>query len=362
MAFTWESCPAQIGFGAWGVGGEDWGPGADWTTREKTVQLAAERGVVVFDTAPTYGESEELLGRVLKQQRAKIVLATKVGPRDDPRASLEVSLRKLDTEYVDLLQLHEVGDNFERSLQELSRLKEEGKALAIGLCNATGKQLSRALEFAPLSTYQAAYNLFDREVEQKETPLCRKHKLSFLAYRSLASGVLTDTFSQESVSDLAPDDHRHGIWWFKGPELARRVAVLDRLRQIAAKGGRTVSALAIGWALNQPGVSVVLAGARTPKQLEENLEAKNKPLEGEEIAAVNEAVAEVFKPAAATQAAREAAAEWGGREQFIVDRLDGRTSYDSIAAEWSEAEDTHLMGAQVRQFVDQLAAEGMVTP
>lgn len=352
---------SQIGFGAWGVGGEDWGPGADGAVRERAVRRAVELGVRFFDTAPTYGESESLLGRVLKGSRDEVIIATKVGPRDDPRASLEASLVNLETDYVDLVQLHEVGERLEDSLEKLTALKQEGKARQIGLCNATARQLGRALNLAPVATYQAAFNLFDRAPEQREIPLCIEKGLSFLAYRPLASGLLTDGFSPERAAALAPGDHRTMIWWFKGEEVRRRLAILHELKKIAAAGGRTVTALALGWALRRPGVSVVLAGARTAEQLEENMSACDRPLKDDEMQAIDRAVAEVFRPAKATGAARQAALEWGGRELFIVERLDGATDYDVIAAEWSDNEESHLMGAQVRQFVDQLAAEGLVS-
>jgi len=297
----------------------------------------------------------------LAGKRDRVVIATKVGPRDDPRESLEESLRRLNTDYVDLLQLHEVGESFERSLEELARLKEEGKALEIGLCNATHGQLSKGLEGAPLSAYQAAYNLFDREVEQRELPLCAAKGLQFLAYRPLASGMLTNKFAAGGTAPFAPDDHRRGIWWFKGEELRRRGLVLDRMKQIADEAERSVSGLALAWLLNRPGVNVVLAGARTPGQLEENLLAMHKPLTRAEAEAVDLIVSEVFRPARATAEAVRQAAGWGGREKFIVDRLDGVTPYDEIAAAWSDANGSHLMGAQVRQFVDQLAAEDLVS-
>jgi len=100
---------ASLGFGAWAVGGSGWGAPADEADREAAVRLALERGVTFFDTAPTYGDgaSETILGRALQRDRERVAIATKVGPHDDPRASLEASLRRLQTEYVDLVQLHE---------------------------------------------------------------------------------------------------------------------------------------------------------------------------------------------------------------------------------------------------------------
>ena len=120
------------------------------------VRRAHERGVTFFDTAPNYGdgESERLLGKALRPFRDAVTIATKVGPRDDPRASLEASLSRLGTDYVDLAQLHEAGDRYEWSLERLHGLIEQGKTRAIGRCNATPAQIARAAQIAPIATYQ----------------------------------------------------------------------------------------------------------------------------------------------------------------------------------------------------------------
>src|SRR2546422_2934143 len=194
----------RLGFGAWAVGGRSWGATDDAAERESTIRLAFERGITFFDTAPTYGvgESERLLGRALRSHRGRVAIATKVGPHDDPRASLEGSLRRLASDYVDLIQLHEALQRWEWSLEKLLKLREEGKALGIGLCNATHLQIARATELAPLVSYQGPYNLFDRDVEQRELPLSRVRGLAFLAYRPLASGLLAGTRSEEHTSEL----------------------------------------------------------------------------------------------------------------------------------------------------------------
>src|SRR5205823_11413741 len=121
----------RLGFGAWAVGGAAWGPATHEGDRFAAVARAVERGVTFFDTAPAYGDgaSESLLGRALKADRDRVAIATKVGPRDDPRRSLEASLQRLATEYVDLIQLHEVHEDWERRLEQLYVMQEEGKAL-----------------------------------------------------------------------------------------------------------------------------------------------------------------------------------------------------------------------------------------
>src|SRR2546425_9057658 len=122
----------RLGFGGWACWGGGWGAAGDRRDRATAIRHAVERGVTFFDTAPSYGdgESERLLGRALKADRARVAIATKVGPRDDPRASLEGSLRRLDSDYVDLVQLHEPLERWEWRLQNVPLPPGAGKARA----------------------------------------------------------------------------------------------------------------------------------------------------------------------------------------------------------------------------------------
>jgi aryl-alcohol dehydrogenase-like predicted oxidoreductase len=323
------------------------------------VARALERGITFFDTAPTYGDgaSEALLGEVLRADRERVALATKIGPRDDPRVSLDASLKRLQTDYVDLIQLHEIGERWESQLDALHRLQAVGKAHAVGLCNATHLQLARALELGPLATYQGPYNLFDRDVEQRVLPLCRERGLRFLAYRPLAAGLLAGKHA--TPPEFPEGDHRRGIYWFKGREFARRRAAIARLEPIARNSGRSLAGLALAWVLRQPDASVVLAGARSAAQVDENLRALDRPLAPPEVAAVDGVVAQVFRPARATERGRALAVDWGPRERYIMEQLDG-TSYEAIAARWTDRGEQPMIAAQVKVFVDQLAEQGLV--
>lgn len=343
----------RLGFGAWALGGAGWGAAGDAAQRERAVRHAIDRGITFFDTAPTYGDgvSETLLGRAVKSRRESVTIATKVGPRDDPRTSLESSLRRLDSDYVDLVQLHEALEGWERRLEALHRLQEAGKARAIGLCNATHLQIRRALEIAPAVTYQGPYNLFDRDAEERHLPLCRECGVAFVAYRPLAAGLLTGKYA--APPQFSEGDHRRQLYWFKGQEFERRRRVIERLRPIAAREGITLSALALAWVYSQPGVSVVLAGARSTEQVDQNLSGA-RHLTPDTCRAIDQVVAEAFAPARATAACREQASAWGERERFIVDRLDGRTRAEAIAAAWTDQGGTPMIAAQVKMFVDGL--------
>jgi len=350
---------ARLGFGAWAVGGSGWGAAEQESERAAAIRHAVERGVTFFDTAPTYGagESERLLGRVLKGERERVAIATKVGPRDDPRASLEDSLRRLGTDYVDLVQLHETLERWEWQLEKLHALQLAGKALAVGLCNATHLQLERALAIAPLATYQAAYNLFDRDVAERTLPLCRERGLAFLAYRPLAAGLLTGKYA--APPQFADGDHRRQIYWFKGKEFERRRDVIERLRPIAQREGISLIALALGWLRSQPGVSMILVGARSRAQVNEAFVPDPRPLIPDTCCAIDAIVADAFRPARATPRLGDAARTWGERERFIAARLDGTTRYEAIAAAWTDRGDQPMIAAQVKVFVDQLVEQGL---
>ena len=341
------------------MGGAGWGAAAPEADRLAAVRRALEGGVTFFDTAPSYGDgtSEVLLGRALHAERERVAIATKVGPRDDPRRSLEASLRRLETEYVDLLQLHEALDGWERRLEQMHSLQDAGKTLAIGLCNATDRQIARALELAPIAAYQGPYNLFDRDVEQRVLPLCRERHVAFLAYRPLAAGLLGGAYG--APPDFGATDHRRHIYWFKGREFARRQAVVERLRPLARRLELPLPGLALAWVLAQPGVTIALAGARNAAQVDQNL-AGTRQLTPDALSEIDAAVAIVMRLPRATPGLEREAAGWGERERFIVARLDGTMSPEAIAAAWTDAGASPMIAAQVKVFCDQLADRGLV--
>src|SRR5437867_8704676 len=357
----WLTSEPSLGFGAWAVGGAAWGAAPAETDRLAAVRRAFELGITFFDTAPTYGDgaSERLLGRALKADRDRVAIATKVGPRDDPRRSLETSLRRLATEYVDLIQVHDALPGWERQLEQLHTLQHEGKALAIGLCNATHRQLARALDLAPVVAYQGPYNVFDRDVEQRELPLCRERRIAFLAYRPLAAGLLSGKYAAPAPPEFPAGDHRRKIYWFKGREFERRRTVVERLGSIARRLDLPPSGLALAWLLAQPGVTIVLAGAATREHVAQN-HSGTRPLMPGTVEEINRIVAEAFPPRRTSDQVKGQAATWGERERFIIDRLDGKTSAETIAALWTDGNATPMVAAQVKVFCDQLAEQGLV--
>ena len=208
-----------------------------------------------------------------------------------------------------------------------------------------------------MAAFQGPYNLFDRDVEQRELPLCRERQIAFLAYRPLAGGLLSGKYP--TPPEFAADDHRRKIYWFKGREFERRRVVVERLGAIAHRLDMPLSAVALTWVLARPGVGIVLAGARSPEQVEQNL-AGARPLTPGTLAEVDRIVADAFPWVRATEALKQEASTWGERERFIVQRLDGKTSAELIAALWTDGHATPMVAAQVKVFCDQLAERGLV--
>src|SRR5258708_74642 len=239
----------RLGFGAWAVGGTAWGAASAEADRLATVRRALERGITFFDTAPTYGDgaSEILLGRALQADRDRVAIATKVGPRDDPRRALEASLRRLATDYVDLIQLHEALEGWEGRLEQLPGRREEGKGLGGGRLVGGG-------------AWQGGWSVCEGAGGRGELPVGRERGIAFLAYRPLAAGLLSGKYT--ALPEFTAADHRRNIYWFKGREFERRRTAIERLASIARELDMPPSGLALAWVLPHPGLSIVLPGAR----------------------------------------------------------------------------------------------------
>ena len=379
---------SRLAFGGWGIAATDWGGVTDIAAARRAIACALELGITFFDTAPSYGEgsSESLLGLMVggpdgAARRDRIVLATKCGPRSDPSTSLESSLRRLRTDYVDLLQLHEPPrepDALERLLERMHALVDRGLVRALGLCNATERELTRAFGVVPLASYQGPYNLFDRDAEHDALAFTRTHACAFLAYRPLASGLLTGKYA--GTPSFAAADHRARLHWFRGREFARRQTVLECLRTLARERDLSLAQLALAWLLAKPDVTAVLAGARTAAQVEENAMAARTALSSADMAAIDATVSDAYAPRALRRTVHvdevrsadgevsvrvrdddtERTLTVGPREAYVMRRLDGRTPYATIAAEWTGADGQRLLAAQVILLVDQLAELGLL--
>jgi aryl-alcohol dehydrogenase-like predicted oxidoreductase len=283
---------SRIGLGTWAIGGLFWG-GTDESNSIKTIRQALELGINLIDTAPVYGLglSEEIVGKAVAEygQREKVILATKAGiewtgrPEDgnwqrwrssQPQAikkELEASLRRLKTDYIDLYQIHwpDPETPFEETAEALHGLYEEGKIRAIGVSNYNIEQMDAWRKVAPLHSCQPQLNLFESHLSDTVFTYCAEQNIGTLTWGTLAHGLLTGKFTANST--FPSDDLRHNNPMFKGDRFRQYLAAVDELKALAAEKGKTVAQLAVRWALQQPGVSVALWGARRPDQLEETL-------------------------------------------------------------------------------------------
>ena len=252
---------SAIGLGCWALGGEHWGDDVDDARSAAAVHAALDVGITLFDTAPLYGwgHADEVLVAALGSRRHDVVIATKVGagrgPDGHARSDLrpahleqdaEASLQRLALDHIDLLQVHwpcDLGTPLADTVGALEELKRRGLIRHWGLCNYGVEDLG----VSP-ATLQTPYSMLRREAEAELLPACRAAGIGVLAYEPLCRGLLTGKFRSP-------------------PSF---VATLERA---AVKLGVPTAALALAWAARQPGVSAVLAGARSPEQVRGNAQA-----------------------------------------------------------------------------------------
>ena len=298
-----------LALGCWPfAGGTTWGDQSDEDSIA-TVHAALDVGITFFDTAPGYGEghSERVLSRGLEGSRQEVVIATKVSPQNlgaaDVSKSCEQSLRDLDTDYIDLLQVH--WPNHEVPLAEtvsaLERLKDEGKVRAIGVCNFGVLDLGDLLEIGHIETDQLPYSLLWRPIEYEVLPKCVENEVGVICYSPLSQGLLTGGYASadEYPSGLARSRHfsaerpesKHGE---PGCE-DELFAAIHRMREVADGLGQPLADVALAWARQQAGVTSLLVGARTPEEVRLNVNSLNVDLDDttqQELAEITDEVKE----------------------------------------------------------------------
>ena len=274
---------SRIGLGTWAIGGTEWGEVSDGDAIATCLAIF-DHGINLIDTAPIYGygRAEELVGRAMRQhgRRESFYIATKAGlewnergvfANSDParlRKEFEGSLRRLDTEYVDLYQIHwpDTTIPMERAAETLLGLYEEGKIRAIGVSNFSAAQMDAFWSVAPLHSNQPPYNLFERAIDDEVLPYCREHGIAVLTYSSLCRSLLAGRLTLETKF---PDgDVRHEDPKFQPPRFAQYLNAVGQLRDFARERyGKSVLELTVRWVLDRPGVSAALWGAKRPEQL-----------------------------------------------------------------------------------------------
>lgn len=305
----------RIGFGSWAISGPVEGWEAAWGPQNDDEAIAAmhkalDLGINWIDTAAVYGlgHSEELVEKALRgYSGSRPHVFTKCGlPWDEHnqavkrltaasiRAECEASLRRLKIETIDLYQIHwptEDERENEEGWRTMAELQREGKARWIGLSNWNVPQMKMALEIAPITSLQPPYSLVQRKNEPEVLPFCHEHGIGVIVYSPMGSGLLTGRMTRERIAKLPDTDWRKHDRRFQDPHLSYALNIVDKLREVGARTGRTPAELAIAWTLANPAVTAAIVGGRNPRQVEETTPAAGltlTPAELQEIALVLE--------------------------------------------------------------------------
>jgi aryl-alcohol dehydrogenase-like predicted oxidoreductase len=291
-----------------GLGTNNFGRRMDADQSARVLHQALDMGINLVDTANMYGDgqSEEYIGRALKGRRSETIVATKVsnsvgdGPNQRGASrqhiinQVEISLKRLQTDYIDLYQIHfpDPSTPIEETLRALDNLVRDGKVQYIGCSNFSAWQVceaiwtSQMIGCAPFVSIQPEYSLLKRDIEQELLPFCLAYQIGILPYFPLASGLLTGKYSH---GEAAPDGTRFRC----SPELGnqfmteRNFLHTELLKSFAEEHGHTLTELAFAWLLANPAVSSVIAGATSPEQIVENAQCIQWKLTPNDIEEVN---------------------------------------------------------------------------
>lgn len=281
---------SAIGFGCWEMGGE-YGH-IEESEVIAAINRAVDLGINCFDTAEGYGmgKSEALLAKALGNRRKEIIVVTKFGIRypDKPKgrdssrqqamSAIDRSLKFLNTDYADVYLVHwpDINTPFEETMRALDDIVKQGKARFIGVSNFTLSQLKECMSVRRVDIVQYGYHLFDRRMEKEIFPYCAENGIGVMAYGSLAHGLLTGTFTEETKFEETDWRSKGGFFGLKpfAPEnFPRNVRAVNELKPTAQKHGKKMPHLALRWVLSNPTVSVALVGARNPNEVEDNMGA-----------------------------------------------------------------------------------------
>ena len=317
---------SPVVLGAWAMGGWYWG-GKNDRSSISAIHAALDHGINAIDTAPVYGQghSETIVGKALEGKRHQVILMTKVGLRwdlqegahffdieDENEAAqifrnlraesikyeVEESLKRLKTDYIDLLQCHwpDPSCEVEETMKALSELVTEGKVRAIGVSNFEVPLLKRsidALSPLPLVSNQPRYSLLQRRLERSVLPFLKKNNIGCIVYSPLAQGLLTGAVSPNRT--FPENDGRCGDPAFSKE---RRIAVLEALKElnhIIKQHDCTCAQLAAAWCINTPGITGAIVGIRTIQQAKENAAAAHLKLSSSELKTIESAFSHLTK-------------------------------------------------------------------
>jgi aryl-alcohol dehydrogenase-like predicted oxidoreductase len=304
---------SAITFGAWAIGGWMWG-GADRREAIAAIKASYEQGVTSIDTAPVYGQglSEEIVAEAIQGiPRNKVQLLTKFGMRWDGKRGeyffsskdntgraidlyklaskdnvikeCEECLRRLKTDYIDLFQQHwpDATTPIAETMEALDLLQQQGKILAGGVCNYSTAQMKETAGSKSLVSNQVPYSMVLRDIENELVPYCIEHKKSIIAYSPLQRGLLTGKI--KPGQQFNEGDSRGNNRFYTPENIERVNGFLDSLRPLAAEKDATLAQLVLRWTIEQPGITIALAGARNAEQAIQNAKAIDVKLTADDL-------------------------------------------------------------------------------
>jgi aryl-alcohol dehydrogenase-like predicted oxidoreductase len=310
-----------IAFGAWAIGGWMWG-GADSKDAVKAMETAIDNGMTTIDTASVYGFglSEELVGKAIKGKRDKVQVLTKFGmswndtkgeyffdSKDNGNNTVKIykysskekviedcdsSLRRLKTDYIDLFQIHwpDGTTPVPETMEALEILVESGKIRAGGVCNYSAKLTKEAAAAFPLASNQVPYSMVNRKIEEEVIPFCVENKIGILAYSPMQRGLLTGKI--KAGHQFNEGDTRPSTPYYKEPNLSKIIKMVEKMRPVAEDHDATLAQLVLNWTMHRPGITCVLAGARNPEQVLDNMGAVKFTLLPEETLYIDNLIAD----------------------------------------------------------------------
>lgn len=292
-----------IGFGSWALGGGgwrySWGPQDDEDSI-KAIHRAIDLGVNWIDTAAVYGlgHSEEVVGKAIKGMSERPIIATKCGrvwdengnifgnlTRESIKREVEASLKRLQVDVIDLYQIHwpDPEEYIEEAWSTMADLVKEGKVRYIGVSNFSVEQMKRIEHIHPVASLQPPYSMLRRDIEDEILPYCKEKNIGVVVYSPMQKGLLTGKYNVETVKNLAPDDHRRNDPMFKEPQISINTKLVEKLKSLSERYGKTPGQLAIAWVLRRPEVTSAIVGIRKPSQIEELIPAADWRLSEEDI-------------------------------------------------------------------------------
>lgn len=294
-----------IGFGTFALGGDNWEWG--WGPQDDAESIAAmhralDLGINWIDTAPAYGQghAEEVVGKAIQGRRDKVIVATKCGlvweqgsrkvnnylKADSVRREIDDSLRRLKIDVIDLYQIHwpNPDADIEEAWGVIADAIKAGKIRYGGVSNFSVEQLKRVQPIHPVASLQPPYSMVNRAIEADLLEYCAANDIGIVVYSPMETGLLTGKVMREWVANLPDTDWRkHRNEHFQQPELDINLDLVEKLRPIAERNGKSLAQLAIAWTLRRPEVTSAIVGARRPSQIEETVAAGDWTLSPDDI-------------------------------------------------------------------------------